>query len=167
MRKRTLAMRLFCLTAVLVLCLAQGNFALAAETKTTRGLTYLVQEDGTAIITKYVIYSAAELDIPEELDGYKVTAIDSKAFNLHGELQRVSVPDTVVSIGAKAFAYCDGITQLSLSKSLKTLGARAFSTCKGLRSVTLPGTLETVGEKPLCPLRQPDGDRHGRRKRHL
>ena len=34
MKKRTRTARLFCLLAVLALCLARGNVSLAAETKT-------------------------------------------------------------------------------------------------------------------------------------
>ena len=149
MRNRTRVRRVFCLLAVLLLCFAQAGFS-RAETKSSGSFTYEVQEDGTATITEYSNRKITELEIPSELDGYQVTAIGPNVFKLKRNLQRVIVPEGVVSIGTNAFSSCDGIISLSLPKSLEEIGDRAFSNCKGLRSVKLSAKLGSMGENPFA-----------------
>ena len=147
MNRTTMTKRLSCLLMALLLCLP-ALFS-CAETRTKWSYQFEVMDDGTAKITEYR-GSDTELIIPEELDGYPVTAIGDGVFQLKQKLISVVIPNGVVSIGAKAFSSCDGIQKITLPKSLKTIGNRAFSNCKGLTQIVLPEGLEQMGENPFA-----------------
>lgn len=80
------------------------------STALTSGDFEYTVENGEATITKYN-GSAQMLDIPSELDGYAVTAIESQAFYGNEDLCVVSIPDSVTRIADLAFY---GNSQLSL-----------------------------------------------------
>ena len=133
----------------MLLCL-QASVS-CAETKKKWNYEYEITEENTIRIVKFY-GSPEEVVIPEELDGYPVTEIGFKAFNLKRSIRSVKIPDTVTTIGPQAFSSCDGIEEIKLSRNLKSLGYKAFSNCKGLRSVVLPESLEDIGYNPfnLC-----------------
>ena len=77
-------------------------------------------------ITGY--YSTEKIiEIPSEIDGYKVTAIGSGAFQ--GTcVQEVTIPSTVTKIGDLAFCYVQQPAKFvaRIPKSVKTIGDTAF-----------------------------------------
>ena len=144
------AKRLFCLLLTAVLLCLQVSVS-CADTKSKWNYEYEITEENTVRIVKF--HGAPEdVVIPEELDGYPVTEIGFKAFNLKRTIRSVKIPDTVTVIGPQAFSSCDGIEEVKLSKNLKSIGYKAFSNCKGLRTIELPESLEDVGYNPfnLC-----------------
>lgn len=74
----------------------------AATTYTSGDFKYQVLEDGTAEIIDYT-GSVAELEIPEELDGHKVTSIGDRAFIYCHSLASVTIGNSVTRIGISAF----------------------------------------------------------------
>ena len=64
---------------------------------------YTVLDDGTAEITDYT-GSAAELVIPYEIDGYKITSIGNDAFKDCISLTEITIQDSVTNIGNSAFS---------------------------------------------------------------
>ena len=64
--------------------------------------TYTLQEDNTAEIIGYS-GDGEELEIPEEIDGYPVTAIGDKAFSDCQDLTCVVIPESVMLLGYNAF----------------------------------------------------------------
>ena len=144
---RSMNAKIFCLLAVFVLCLLGGISC--AETRVKWDYEYEIQEDGTALIVKYR-GNKEEVEIPEDVDGYPVTAIGDAAFKLKRKVRYVSIPNGVVSIGSTAFSSCDGIEEIKLPKTLKSIGTKAFSNCKGLKSIVLPEGLESMGSNPFA-----------------
>lgn len=61
------------------------------------------------------------LEIPTELDGYKVS-----------------------SIGDRAFAGCSGITEIVLPEGLRSVGIGAFYRCRSLKLVRIPESVEKI-----------------------
>ena len=128
--RKTLALLL-----TILLCLT-GAFSLAEEageveqeTFTCEEYEYALLDDGTAEITKY--HGEAEtLEVPDELDGYAVTAIGDGAFAFCYGLSAITIPDSVTAIGANPFYHCNSLTQITVSPDhpvLETIGGVLFN----------------------------------------
>ncbi len=105
---------------------------------------YALNEDGTAVITKYN-GSEAVLTVPDTLDGHAVTAIGREAFRDKSELISVTIPEGVRVIGERAFRNCKQLTEIRMPASLETLEGWAFRSCKGLRTIAIPESLSSIG----------------------
>ncbi len=81
-----------------------------------------------------------------------VKRIHSRAFYSVSTLERVTLPDGLLSIGDEAFRGC-GLTALVLPDGVTALGASALRDCPSLREVHLSASLTTLGEFALrgCP----------------
>ena len=98
MKKKILVM-IAAIAAVLVL-------PLAANAASVSDLTF---DKETGTITGCNESAAGELVIPAEIDGVKVTSIDSGAFDDCRGLTSISIPDSVTSIGYNAFCDCGSL----------------------------------------------------------
>ncbi|MBR3988847.1 MAG: leucine-rich repeat protein [Clostridia bacterium] len=128
------------LLSVLVLVGTMPAIAVSAEELTTEdGFKYTVT-DGKAKITGYE-GEAAELTIPETLDGATVTAIDDWAFEDNTAITSVTIPDTVESIESRAFFGCTALKSVNLPANLVSLGNGAFGKT-AIESVNIPKSLE-------------------------
>ncbi|MBQ6831684.1 MAG: leucine-rich repeat protein [Oscillospiraceae bacterium] len=101
--------------------------------------TYLLI-NGQVTITKYT-GSAAELEIPSQIEGYPVTAIDLYAFSNNETLTAVTVPDSVITIGESAFAQCQNLYSVTLGNSVTVIGFGAFQNCSNLTSINIPDSV--------------------------
>lgn len=127
-----------------------------------------------AVITQ-MCGRAAEIHIPETIDGIPVIAIGEKAFAAAEEfpvaepeeelaaalifteaaaepavkgqaLRRVFLPDSVETIGAYAFSGCSALEMIHLPAGLKEIPPRMFQGCAALQQVHLPEGLCAIGE---------------------
>lgn len=112
--------------------------------------------DGGIKITKYIGSSNA-VNIPEEIDGSKVTVIgkhtfagcsdvteiiipntvaviEQGAFARTG-LEKITIPDSVTEIHEYAFQACRSIEEIYISKGVKKIEDKAFQGCRQLKSV--------------------------------
>jgi len=74
---------------------------------------------------------------------YTVAGIGKYAFILCTQLEKVSLPSTLIYIGDRAFMHCTGLTEIDLPEGLKWLETRAFYDT-GISSVTLPSSLDSI-----------------------
>ena len=103
--------------------------------------------DGTIVITDY-LGNAQVVNIPAEIDGYKVTEIGDSAFQYNNsDLLVVSVPEGVTKIGSRAFGELSRLTSISLPSTLKEIGSSAFYECTNLTTIILPDGLTTIGRE--------------------
>lgn len=113
-----------------------------------------------------VVNIASEVTIGGK--SYAVTRIDGAAFAKWGNIQSVTIPESVTEIGSRAFSGsslqsitlpnsiteikdgtfmdCSNLSAVTLRNNLKTIGADAFSRCSSLTEITLPASLTTVGK---------------------
>ena len=89
------------------------------------------------------------LDIPSEIDGHEVEAIDSKLFENQSEIFAVSIPDSVKTIKEGAFKNCTSLTQVFLENGLETIEANAFTGCEDLESMNIPDTVKTMSDNAV------------------
>lgn len=71
-------------------------------------------------------------DIPNEVNGYKVTSIGSYAFSNCKNLTSVTMGEYVTSIGECAFYECSALTTISINENINKINEGAFSGCKSL-----------------------------------
>jgi len=73
--------------------------------------------------------------------------IASNAFASLKSLEKVIVPDTVISIESGAFINCSALKEVVLPEGIESIGASAFLSCTSLSEVKLPSTVTAIGEK--------------------
>ena len=93
------------------------------ESITSGDYSYTLLDDGTAEITSWtnIMGRVRRLEIPEELDGKRVTRIGRMAFHGGSNLISVSIPDSVTQIGVDPFGGCDSLTDIHVSPDHPTL----------------------------------------------
>lgn len=85
--------------------------------------------------------------IPEEINGMKVTTIESYAFYQYNKilsfttkkskLRTIELPDTLTTIEKYAFYQCGKLEEIEIPNSVKTIGAYAFSSCTNLEKIVI------------------------------
>ena len=99
--------------------------------------------DGTCIVTG-ADGTAADLVIPAEIDGYRVTAIGNGAFKDASWIETLVLPEGLTTIEGQAFRSCSSIQSVLLPSTLETMETLAFCGCSSLVSVSLPGSLRSM-----------------------
>ena len=116
---------------------------------------YEVLNDGTISVTGYE--GTGDMNIPEVIDGFTVSAISDKAFD-YDSFDRVMIPGTVKTIGEGAFFHSTVETELSLPDNVaidddafrgaslpetviiqadSIVGKNAFAYSSGIKSLTI------------------------------
>ena len=86
-----------------------------------------------------------EVAIPEQIEGYPVTSIGSRAFSHCKKLTNITIPDSVIKIYSSAFQYCTALTSIAIPDSVKIIESYAFAYCDKLESVVMGNDVEEVG----------------------
>ena len=119
---------------------------LNAQNKDDQGLTYTLNNDGTATVSG-CDRTVTSIKIPSNVESngqtYTVTSIGNGAF-ASCYITSVDIPDSVTSIGNGAFANCY-ITSVTIPDSVTSIGVNAFESCHSLTSVTIPGSVTSIG----------------------
>ena len=103
---------LFVLAGFCVLSFAEE----AAEEKeifTSGSFDYTI-ENNEAIIVKYN-GASGNLQIPDEIDGYPVTAISDNAFPFNEKLISITIPDSITDISINLFENCWNLVDIIVS----------------------------------------------------
>ena len=117
------------------------------DIKIYKGIKYFItfspEGDPFISITKNRNYSEKELIIPSYIDGIPVKTIGYNAF-AESEIEKLVVPDTIVSIGDSAFSHCVKLTDVTFGNGLRVISDFAF-TSTSLKSFKAPPSLSTIG----------------------
>lgn len=97
-------------------------------------LKYRLTPEGIAV-TGYQGFSWAA-EVPGQIDGQPVTALDRKAFLSKKNLREIHLPTSVQSIGDWAFAYCSNLERVTIPKSCISLGKSLFLDCERLECIS-------------------------------
>ena len=122
------------------------------------GIYYnLNSETKEAEVTSGAEKYSGDIEIPSTVACYgmefKVTCIESCAFEDCSSLTSVTIPNSVTSIGFLAFSGCSGLTSVTIPNSVTSIGMGAFAGCWYLTSVTIPNSVTNIGDGAFsqCP----------------
>lgn len=107
------------------------------EHKYTQGLTYSFNDsDMTGTVTGIgTATDATELIIPQEVNGYAITAIGKNAFLDNSTIEKLVLPEGIKIIGAYAFKNCSNLAQIDFPSSLESISTYAFADCTSLTAI--------------------------------
>ncbi len=105
-----------------------------------------VLEDGSGEIKSYKGEESV-IEIPNEIDGKKITAIGKGAFEENEYIEKVIVPDGVTLIQNNAFKGCISLEEAILPESCTSIGVSVFEDCKGLKKADLPKGVRVLSRK--------------------
>ncbi len=100
---------------------------------------YTIDINGNATITGYT-GSAADVIVPEAINGYPVVAIGVAAFSGKENITSVKIPNTVTGIGSNAFSNCSSLALVTVGTGIRTIGDNAFSDCSSLSAILYNGS---------------------------
>lgn len=108
----------------------------------TEGFEYYFFNDAYSVTG----YSGTAVDvvIPNEWDGYPVTAIRNRAFENCETIESITISEGLTSIGDNAFYGCSGLKSIIIADSVTECGSSAFRKCTGLESIILPEGLTEI-----------------------
>ena len=148
--KKTLRSFMACVTAAALLCSTAVVSASAAQAVEPSAVQVAAEKSGeysvygdfeydkysssrpdTAEIKKYH-GTAAEVEIPAEIDGLTVVSIGYEAFKDCTSIEKLTLPDSLEKIDMGAFKGCTGIKSLALPDSLRGISSDSFEGCTSL-----------------------------------
>ena len=88
---------------------------------------------------------AGELTIPGMLGGCSVVALGCDAFVSCGQLNAVTIPDSICDLQSDCFSCCYGLNSLQIPEGVTNLGDWAFCNCN-LKAINLPDGLLCIGD---------------------
>ena len=143
-------LKFFGILLLIVVLLLTGFFVFfAIEFSVPDDFNYVVNDDqNTCTILSAKNMNTLYLIVPEEIDGYTVTKIASRAFEGH-KCFDVILPKTIEYIGEGAFAYCENLLEvegIEKCTNLKEIQQQTFRGCHRLDGILLPEGLEKIGK---------------------
>ena len=81
--------------------------------------------------------STAELTIPNNIEGYKVVAIDADAFAGNSTLEVINFSDNMIAVGDYAFENCTSLKEVIIPSTITNFGINVFSGCTSLETATV------------------------------
>lgn len=88
----------------------------------------------------------SEIIVPDAIEGLPVTEVGPYCFAKNKYLERVILPDSVISLSRMAFYHCTALKELEIGAGLIELGSDAFMNCHNLHSLIVRcGAMEKSG----------------------
>ena len=75
--------------------------------------------------------------VPETIEGKPVEIIAEYAFDQHGEMVSVTLPECLTVLEGGAFYHCYGLSEVTIPKNIRTIGANPFFRCSILTAITV------------------------------
>ncbi|MCM3174086.1 leucine-rich repeat protein [Paenibacillus sp. MER 99-2] len=100
------------------------------------------ESNSMATITGYT-GSSSDIIIPDEIDGYPVTAIGNEAFRSK-RLTSVTIPEGVLSIGSSAF-HSNNLTSVTIPNSITSISDRVFAS-NNIVDLVIPDSVTSIGD---------------------
>lgn len=102
---------------------------------TLDGMVFSAREgkEGEVALVSY-IGQASDIVVPEEVNGYKVTAIGDKVFYDCNTLKSIKLPDTINFFGSEVFRN-SSVIDINIPTSLKVIPSYCFNNCQSLEKV--------------------------------
>ena len=145
---RLLAISLVLLSALCLLTAATPAFA-SEYSGTYKSIKYTISE-GEVTVNGYTNTGISYFTIPEQIDGYPVTAIADGAFRNFSALTGINIKAPLKRIGNQAFMSCSKLTSITIPEGVTCIGDQAFMSCSKLTSITIPEGVTYIGDQALA-----------------
>ena len=138
----------FLALVLVVTSIPASEFRVYAAERTDQDYQYQIVGEGGAETIEITGYLGNDtiLEIPESIDGKKVTVIGKEAFSGCSGLKSISIPDSVTAIGERAFYRCRALRSISIPDGVTAIGEWAFYRCYTLKSISIPDSVTEIGE---------------------
>ena len=105
---------------------------------------YLPLSETTAKIDAY-IGSDSKVEIPSEIDGYKIVKLGYASFAFDNKITEVVIPEGITEIDRYAFHMCQNITNVKIPNSVEIIGDNAFRNCSKIVDVKIGTGIKKIG----------------------
>ena len=112
----------------------ENGICKACDLAVSHGLEYISNGDGTCYVSGIGSCTDADIVIPEEYNGERVTGIGEEAF-MYCEIESVVIPNSIEAIGSGAFFFCEELERVVLGNGVTDFGDAIFMCCINLHSV--------------------------------
>jgi len=104
-------MKRLLIAAVMCLLVSANVLAKESEEFTSGNCKYTILDEGTV---EFKLYQGADkqFEVPEEINGYKVTSIGRSAFGFANGLKSIKLPESINNITANPFMACKNVSFL-------------------------------------------------------
>ncbi len=128
-------------------CLALREITVDPENEYFTAKNGVMYTKDMTVLFAYPLARSGEYTVP---DG--VAAIYNRAFRGAFELNRITLPDSILIIDARSF-QSSGLTEITIPKSVTVIGERAFNGCESLAEVYIKNPQIALGEDVFleCP----------------
>ena len=110
-------------------------------------LYYVLLDDGTyGVKAGTLAKDVATINVPETYNGIKVTEILNEGFSSLSNLEKVILPNGIVTIRPNAFYKCSSLNSINLPNTLKSIKQNAFYGCTALKSIVIPEFTMFIGK---------------------
>ena len=137
MKKIAVLSQLSAIAATIAISAMPPFSACAADTKSGYVYTIINNE---ATVTGFE-GEPTYIEIPQTVEGCRVTEIRDNAFYECGSLKHIALPNTIEKIGHHAFYACFSLESITLPDSVKEVGMGCFNGCEKLSAVSLSDNL--------------------------
>lgn len=120
-----------------------GESGYISESAASDNLTYQLNGDSYTV-TGCTGDAPANLVIPSEYEGKKVTRIGNNAFSYRNTIQTVKIGYNVEYLEYSCFHYCRNLTSVSLPESITGAASSIFSGDNKLTDINFPSKLTTL-----------------------
>lgn len=99
---------------------------------------YVLKEDGTAAIADW-IENSVSIEVPAEVDGHPVTAIESYSFQDLYYAEALRLPEGITTIRDHAFSGFWSLKRMNLPASVVSVGVNPWVNCSDLTALEIEG----------------------------
>ena len=100
----------------------------------SQGLEYVSKGDGTCYVSGIGECTDADIVIPEEHNGERVTGICEEAFD-SCDIVSVVIPNSIETIEDAAFIFCEELERVTLGNGVTNFGVAIFAYCNSMHAV--------------------------------
>jgi hypothetical protein len=112
----------------------------------SQGIKYTANNDeATCYVSGHEENYNAEIVIPAEFEGRRVTSIGSWAFYQCAGLTSLTINESVAIIKEHAFTGCQNLANVHIAGCVKTIGESAFQNCPALTNLEILEGVTTIG----------------------
>lgn len=138
---------LLCLIMLLAIAMlaTKVSAASAPENILTEGRwSYIIENDTVTIKNYDAEEGTTKIEIPSEINGYKVTKIGNAAMGGYETVKEITIPNTITEIGYDVFSGNTAMEELVIPESVTKIGSDFCNSDTSLKKVKLPSKLTTI-----------------------